>query len=331
MCGLSGEALTNLYKSPARCGAMDALLRGLNRVLAAAEQGGQIDTSYDFSAASALRDPEPLEAVYFDAPGSYDLSKVSEIKRTDTIRIRRGVRAVQMPYGFCLDQSRLSVVSTTLGTLSELVFPSSHFQYHWIGVSGQEFNKLRVTNMRGDPVCILRVGYVTNRSPESAGLVYVCSFNLHGELKQQFHSIRCMAYNLCWSFINRWDRLRIENTTEIRDRMRSLVRYLWDTWGRDECMYALDHEDVRLLRCLRRVGITQEFNSIERMVCFVCARVKRLELCCLFHDMMQPHRFHKRQDLQPDGSDDVPGPEPASERSDDFQTGGSAVEDGSGS
>jgi hypothetical protein len=317
-----------------------------------------------------------------------------------------------MPNGFRLDQSRLSVVSTTLGTLSELVFPSSHFQYHWIGVSGQAYNQLRVTNMRGDPVCILRVGYVTNRSPESAGLVYVCSFKLHGELEQQFNTIRCMAYNLCWSFISRG---HAEKT--VLDRTLSLSRYLMATWGRDECMYSLDHEDVRLLSCLREVGggnfnaifndrskfpeflaskmktlVTQmekvvaafeqrfittwddptitlqispeecysltydlsvdkpfrsgmrtwvlydvksgtevvTFCSIERMVGYVFARVKRLELCCLFQDKMKLHSSPKRRNSETNGGDDVPGPELGIERSDEVQIEGPAVEDGSG-
>jgi hypothetical protein len=386
---------------------MDALLRGLDRVLAAAEQGGQAANVYGFRAASALCDPEPLEAVYFDAPGSYDLSKVSEIKRTDTIPVCRGVRAVQMPDGFRLDQSRLSVVSTTLATLSELVFPSSHFQHHWVDVSGQECNQLRVKSTRGEPVCILRVGYVT----KSPSIAYVCSFKLQGELEQQFNAIRCMAYNLCLSFISRGH----AEKTEVLDRTRSLSRYLLAEWGRDQCMYSLDHEDVRLLNCLRGVYsvgggnfnaildggsslprflaskiktlVTQmetvvaafaqrfittwedptitlqispgecysltynlsvdkpfrsgmrtwvlydvksgteveTFSSIERMVGYVCARVKRLELCCLFQDTckMKLHRAPNCTDT--DGRDEL-----VIERSDEVQIEGPAVEDGSG-
>jgi hypothetical protein len=369
-----------VYKSPVRCGAMEALLRGLDRVLTVG-RSVQTASGYDFSAASALRDPAPLEAGYFGAPESYDLNTVTEIKRTDTIPVCRGVRAVQMRKGFRLDQSRLSVASTTLGSLSQLVFPFQHFTHRH---SGEQLDQMKVSYTGGDPVCVLRVGYVENQSPDSPGIAYVCSFQLHGELERQFNSIRCMAYNLCWSFQRNAETRQPSTPADVLARMRSLCGYLLATWGPDECMYSLDAEDVRLLRCLRgtfsigggnfnpifkdgdrlpdflaskrKTLVTQmktvvaafeqrfittwddptitlqispgkcyfmtydvsvdkpyrrgmrpwvlydvksgtgvdTFDSIERMVSFVCARVKRLELCCLFQDKIRPHRPQKR-------------------------------------
>jgi hypothetical protein len=402
-----------VYKSPVRCGVTEALLRGLDRVLTVG-RGVQTTSGYDFSAASALRDPEPLEAVYFGERGLYDLNKVTEIKRTATIPICRGVRAVQMPAGYCLDESRLETVSITLGTLSRLVFPSQRFQCRY---SDGQLDRMEVTYTGGDPVCVLRVGYVENRSPESPGIAYVCSFQLHGELEQQFNSIRCMAYSLCWSFQRNAETRQPGTPADVLARMRSLCGYLLATWGPDECMYSLDAEDVRLLRCLRGIysvsggnfialfkakssrleeftagklndlkdqmnkivdafspwfitkwedktiiieispkksySLTYDvhvdrpypwgdrpwivyivtsdterdtFHSIERMVSFVCARVKRLELCCLFQDKIRPHRTQKRIHFMIDGEDGVDGPVP--DRSDELQMPGpAAVED----
>jgi hypothetical protein len=198
-------------------------------------------------------------------------------------------------------------------------------------------------------------------------------------------------------------------------RVHLLGLYLWKKWGRDECFYSLDQEDVRLLHCLKGVysvgggifnailkdrsrlsdfvdakkrdlakqmekifdafcerfvtrwddpttitiqiapgacyslmyelsveksvplwirpwivyqvksdtKVLGTFKSIERMVGFFCARVKRLELCCLFQDMNKLHRFPAHRTLQPAGIDDVPGPE---QRSDEFQAEGPADE-----
>jgi hypothetical protein len=411
LVGLVDLSVVVLYKSPARCGAMEALLRGLDRVLTVG-RSVQTASGYDFRAASALRDPVPLEAGYFGAPESYDLNTVTEIKRTDTIPVRRGVRAVQMREGFRLDPSMLVVASTTLGSLSELVFPSQHFTHSY---SGEQYKQMEVTYTGGDPVCVLRVGYVENL-PDSPGIAYVCSFQLHGELEQQFNSIRCMAYSLCWSFQRNAETRQPSTPADVLARMRLLCGYLLATWGPDECKYSLDAADVRLWGCLRGIysvgggnfkqlfkaqssrleeftagklkylkdqmdkivdafspwfitkwkdntiiieisptksySLTYDvhvdrlhfsgmqpwivyivtsgtekytFHSIERMVSFVLARVKRLELCCRFQDMIQLYRPQKRFHFQIDGEGGVDGPVP--DRSDEFQLSGPAVED----
>jgi hypothetical protein len=174
---------------PEFTGPTETLYRGSHgpdqQVLAAAEQGAQV--ANDFSAASALRDPDPREG-----PG----------------------------------WQRNFIVSNTLAVLSGLVFPSPHFEYSWIGYSGQEYNQMRVNYTGGGRVCVLRAGYVNN--------AYGCSFQFHGELDQQFNTIRCMAYNLCCSFITR-------GRTEVLDRMHSLSRYLWVTWGSHECGGVMHH------------------------------------------------------------------------------------------
>jgi hypothetical protein len=276
MCGLSGDALTNLYISAARSSAMDALLRRLDRVLAAQEV---TSSGNDFNLLGHLRDPDPIERLCAGESGKYDVDMVEEIISIEDVRVCQGLRSVRLSRSVDFTNG-CNISRDNLTDLCRLVFPSQYHTYEFI--TTENYISVNVKN-HGKLVAVIGAGYL---NCGEGRVCYICSFQFQRHEGQQapnpstgprplsaaeffarnefpghdrygFNSIRRMAYALCHSFRRRFDEYTDtvyfrNEANAIRPRVKLLEEEMLMQW-KIQCLFALDSDDVELLKILTHV------------------------------------------------------------------------------
>jgi hypothetical protein len=308
---------------------MDALLRRLDRVLAAG------DADRDLIEMDRLCDPVSIERRWFGLTGSYDLSRVTLLKPKGNVARCPGVRKVQLPDAVCrmgtlYPENGLERSRDNLNILCALVFPPADFTCEDQLVQ-KSYPAKHVKDKRGKFVAILGAGYILEHGEGGEHFVtYMCSFQLRGSLECQFHSICYMAYALCSAFVELCDReinyfssktggrfgswrstdevelptpedylAAREQTQAIRQRTDSLRGKMRRYWPRAKCLYALDDEDYRLLDALDtvvNVKVGHVWNSTpppEQLTRFTAAKLEavRRMMTVIYNTFCSPGLF----------------------------------------